>query len=94
MPNLIDYKSFQACITGPNSGPVSPGCSCFDFNDDDDVDLTAWRLFQQVFTLPAPIIAGFIVEAYGIVPVFYCSSALLFLAATVWVFISIPRVEE
>ena len=50
-------------------------------------------LFQQVFTLPAPIISGFIVEAYGIVPVFYCSSALLFLAATVWVFIRIPRVE-
>ena len=48
-------------------------------------------LFQQVVTLPAPIVAGFIVSQYGYSTVFYYSSALLFSAAMVWVFIRIPK---
>ncbi len=48
-------------------------------------------LFQQVVTLPAPIIAGYIVSRFGYPCVFYYSSALLFSAAAVWVFIRIPR---
>ena len=46
-------------------------------------------LFQQVVTLPAPIIAGFIVSQYGYTTVFYYSSVLLFSAAAVWAFIRI-----
>mgnify|MGYP002840072770 CR=1 FL=1 len=48
-------------------------------------------LFQQVVTLPAPIVAGFVVSHYGYATVFYYSSALLFSAAVVWGFIRIPK---
>ena len=48
-------------------------------------------LFQQVVTLPAPMLAGYIVSQFGYSTVFYCSSALLFSAATVWAFIRIPK---
>jgi len=48
-------------------------------------------LFQQVVTLPAPIVAGYIVSQFGYSTVFYYSSALLFSAATVWAFIRIPK---
>ncbi len=48
-------------------------------------------LFQQVVTLPAPIIAGYVVSQFGYSTVFYYSSALLFSAATVWAFIRIPK---
>ena len=48
-------------------------------------------LFQQVVTLPAPIVAGFVVSHYGYATVFYYSSALLFSAAAVWAFIHIPK---
>ena len=48
-------------------------------------------LFQQVVTMPAPIVAGFLVSHYGYATVFYYSSALLFSAAAVWAFIRIPK---
>ena len=48
--NLFDYDLFQACVTGPGGGPVSPDCACFDFNDDDDVDLLDFAAFQVSFT--------------------------------------------
>ena len=48
-------------------------------------------LFQQVVTLPAPIVAGFVVSHYGYATVFYYSSALLLSAAVVWAFIRIPK---
>ena len=51
-------------------------------------------LFQQVVTLPAPIIAGYVVSQFGYSIVFYYSSALLFSAATVWAFIRIPKRVE
>ena len=48
-------------------------------------------LFQQVVTLPAPIVAGFVVSHYGYATVFYYSAALLFSAAAVWAFMRIPK---
>ena len=48
-------------------------------------------LFQQVVTLPAPIVAGFVVSHYGYATVFYYSSALLVSAAAGWAFIRIPK---
>lgn len=47
--NLVDYESFLACITGPDGGLVSPDCACFDFTDDDDVDLIDFAIFQVSF---------------------------------------------
>jgi len=46
-------------------------------------------LFQQVITLPAPIIAGYIATHYGLSAVFYFCASLLSLAALAWVFIRI-----
>ena len=48
-------------------------------------------LFQQVVTLPAPMLAGYIVSQFGYSTVFYYSSALLFSAATVWALIQIHK---
>jgi len=48
-------------------------------------------LFQQVVTLPAPLIAGWIVTQFGYTVVFYYASGLLFSAATVWLLIHIPN---
>ena len=48
-------------------------------------------LFQQVVTLPAPMLAGYIVSQFGYSTVFYYSSVLLFSAATIWAFIRIPK---
>ena len=47
-------------------------------------------LFQQVVTLPSPFIAGLIINRFGMTAVFYYASALLFLAALMWVWIRIP----
>jgi predicted MFS family arabinose efflux permease len=51
-------------------------------------------LFRQVFTLPSPIISGLMVTAYGLSSVFYYASALLFLAAFVWLFIRVPAHQQ
>lgn len=51
-------------------------------------------VFQQVVTLPAPLIAGLVVTAFGIVPVFYYASVLLFSAAALWLFIRVPTRQE
>ena len=48
-------------------------------------------LIQQVVTLPAPMLAGYIVSQFGYSTVFYYSSVLLFSAAAVWAFIRIPK---
>ena len=46
-------------------------------------------LFQQLITLPAPIIAGLIVTELGLDFVFYFCASLLSVAALAWVFIQI-----
>lgn len=49
--NLLDYGSFEACLTGPNGGIADePGCACFDLDDDNDVDASDLAVFQQKFT--------------------------------------------
>ena len=46
-------------------------------------------LFQQVITLPSPIIAGYIATEFGLPAVFYFCASLLSLATLAWVFIKI-----
>ena len=51
-------------------------------------------LFQQVITLPAPIIAGYIATEFGLSTVFYFCGSLLSLATLAWVFIRFsPRLD-
>ncbi len=48
--DLLDYASFQDCLTGVDGGPVPPECKTGDFDSDNDIDLLDWGAFQTVFT--------------------------------------------
>ena len=48
--DLSDYALFSACFTGPNNGPVADGCSCFDADGDNDIDLADFGAFQTTLT--------------------------------------------
>jgi len=47
--NLIDYDTFQTCITGPGGGPLLPGCSCYDFDGDGAITLEDFATVQDMF---------------------------------------------
>ena len=46
--DLDDYVQFGACLVGPGGGILS-GCEVFDFDVDDDVDVTDFADFQSTF---------------------------------------------
>ncbi len=48
--NLIDYRDFEACASGPDGGPIDPSCAYFDLNADHDVDLEDFGAFQRLFS--------------------------------------------
>ena len=48
--DLNDLDTFINCYTGPNNGPVAPGCTVSDSDNDGDVDLKDYRDFQMAFT--------------------------------------------
>jgi hypothetical protein len=48
--DLDDYEFFAECTTGPNAGPLGPGCNRFDFDTDTDVDAKDFAGFQAGFT--------------------------------------------
>lgn len=41
-----DYELFEDCATGPDLGPVAPGCEDRDFDNDNDVDHDDFATFQ------------------------------------------------
>ena len=47
--DINDFGTFIGCVTGPNAGPLPVGCVCADMDGDDDVDLSDFALYQQVF---------------------------------------------
>ena len=47
--NLIDYDDFEACLSGPSGVLPQPECNCFDLDNDNDVDLSDIRRFQNGF---------------------------------------------
>ncbi len=49
---LMDFAAWDACMTGPDSGPFDTGCEAFDFDADaiGDIDLKDFAGFQ--LTLP------------------------------------------
>ena len=46
---LLDYDSFETCITGPGGGPLPAGCNCFDFDQDGVVTLADFATMQELF---------------------------------------------
>jgi sugar phosphate permease len=48
-------------------------------------------VFRQVFTLPSPIIAAYIITIYGMSALFYYAAILLLVASVFWAFIKIPK---
>lgn len=53
MINLRDWQSFQSCFTGPGDDVfiiLNVGCHNFDFEDDIDVDLVDFEVFQGLLS--------------------------------------------
>jgi hypothetical protein len=53
MVSAADFLYWEDCLTGPDFGPYPAGCAAFDYEYDDDVDLTDLAAFQAAFD-PAP----------------------------------------
>jgi hypothetical protein len=51
--DLLDYDAFATCLLGPQAG-LNAGCECVDLEQDGDVDLADFRLFQTLFTVGPP----------------------------------------
>ena len=66
--DLLDYEAFETYLGGP-AVPVSGGCGGLDLDDDQDVDLMDFALFQTVFgdTLEPPPVS-LMVFAEGLAP--------------------------
>lgn len=47
--SLLDYDTFQTCLTGPGGGPLPAGCNCFDFDHDGVVTLSDFATMQELF---------------------------------------------
>ncbi|GJM23954.1 MAG: hypothetical protein DHS20C16_03690 [Phycisphaerae bacterium] len=43
------FEGYDACMTGPNNGPVAPACVSFDYDGDDDVDLFDYFKMQSLY---------------------------------------------
>ncbi len=48
--SVLDYVDLEACLDGPTAGLGAPSCACFDFDEDDNVDLEDFAEFQVLFT--------------------------------------------
>ncbi len=43
------FEGYDACMTGPENGPVAPACTTFDMDGDDDVDLNDYKKLQSTY---------------------------------------------
>ncbi|UCC31559.1 MAG: hypothetical protein JSU86_04625 [Phycisphaerales bacterium] len=50
--DLVDFKEFEACLTGPGDTSRGSGCQAADFDDDGDADLRDIGRLQLAFTGP------------------------------------------
>ncbi len=50
--DLLDFASWQSCITGPNTEALGGACEAFDFEADGDVDLKDFAGFEIEFANP------------------------------------------
>ncbi|UCF33169.1 MAG: hypothetical protein JSV78_12625 [Phycisphaerales bacterium] len=47
--DLADYAAWPGCLTGPGNGPVAAGCEAYDFDGDEDVDLSDFVEWVNAF---------------------------------------------
>ncbi|MEK6677570.1 MAG: dockerin type I domain-containing protein [Planctomycetota bacterium] len=47
--NLIDYDTFEQCLTGPGGGPLPTGCNCDDLDADGVITLRDFAIVQRMF---------------------------------------------
>ena len=47
--DLLDFQIFELCYTGPDAGPLGPGCATLDLDADLDIDLADAAAFQRGF---------------------------------------------
>ncbi len=52
--DILDWKAFQACHTGDGLRPIAIGCEVFDFDFDDDVDISDFAQWQALATETQP----------------------------------------
>ncbi|MFQ5414007.1 MAG: hypothetical protein ACE5E6_06065 [Phycisphaerae bacterium] len=50
--DIDDFNQFGICFTGPDGGPVAPGCEPGDADNDDDIDCDDWAAFVGAWTAP------------------------------------------
>ncbi len=43
------FEGYDACMTGPDNGPVAPACTTFDMDGDDDIDLFDYLKMQSTY---------------------------------------------
>ncbi len=48
--DLLDYDTFQGCISGPAGGLPNGACQCADFDNDNDIDLVDVGELQRTFS--------------------------------------------
>ncbi len=47
--DLLDHADFVPCLGGPGTSWANPICRCFDFDQDDDIDLKDFARFAGFF---------------------------------------------
>ncbi len=50
--DIDDSNQFASCFTGPDGGPIDPGCGAGDLDADGDIDCDDWDLFVSEWTEP------------------------------------------
>ncbi len=44
--DLLDFAEFQVCFTGAGKSSMAPHCGCFDFDGDDDIDMSDYEVIE------------------------------------------------
>ena len=54
LPAIPNFDDWPTCVTGPDGGPINPGCEPWNFDEDDDVDLRDFSEFTIEFGVASP----------------------------------------
>ncbi|HUU82913.1 MAG TPA: hypothetical protein VM243_05350 [Phycisphaerae bacterium] len=54
LPVIPNFDDWPGCVTGPDAGPIDPGCEPWDFDLDDDVDVSDFSEFTIEYGVASP----------------------------------------